>query len=42
VLDFLLAPDAALGGQTPLAALRAGQAEPVARLLAAREADAPG
>ena len=40
VLDFLLAPDDALGGRSPFAALRAGDIAPVRRLLAAREADA--
>lgn len=42
ILDFLLAPDDALGGRTPLAALRAGDLAAVQRLLAAREADAFG
>ena len=42
VLDFLLAPDEALGGRSPLAALRAGDLAPVRRLLAAREAEAFG
>ncbi len=41
VLDFLLAPDDALGGRSPLAVLRAGDVALVRRLLAAREADAP-
>ena len=41
VLDFLLAPDDALDGRPPLAALRAGDVAAVRRLLAAREADAP-
>ncbi|MDO9713705.1 hypothetical protein [Paracraurococcus lichenis] len=40
ILDFLLAPDDALGGRTPLAALRAGELAAVQRLLAARGADA--
>lgn len=40
VLDFLLTPDDALDGRSPLAALRAGDAAPVRRLLTAREADA--
>lgn len=40
VLDFLLAPDDALDGRPPLAALRAGDLAPVHRLLAARKADA--
>lgn len=40
VLDFLLAPEDALDGRAPLAALRAGDLAPVRRLLAAREADA--
>jgi Protein of unknown function (DUF2384) len=40
VLDFLLAPDDALGGRTPLAALREGDLASVRRLLAARESDA--
>jgi hypothetical protein len=39
VLDFMLAPDDALGGRSPLAALRAGDGAPVRRLLAARGAD---
>lgn len=40
VLDFLLAPDGALDGRSPIAALQAGDLTPVRRLLAAREADA--
>ena len=40
VLDFLLAPDDALGGRSPLSALRVGDTAPVRRLLSAREADA--
>jgi hypothetical protein len=40
VLDFLLAGQDALGGRTPVAALRAGDLPAVARLLAARGADA--
>ena len=40
VLDFLLAPDDALDGRSPLAALRAGDVAAVRRLLAADEADA--
>ena len=40
VLDFLLTPDDALDGRSPLAALRTGDVAPVRRLLAAREADA--
>ena len=40
VLDMLLAPDDALGGRSPIAALRAGDLAPVRRLLAACEADA--
>lgn len=40
VLDFLLAPDDALGGRSPLAVLRAGDAAPIRRLLAARRTDA--
>lgn len=40
VLDFLLAPDDALDGRPPLAALRAGDVASVRRLLASREADA--
>ena len=40
VLDFLLAPDDALGGRSPLAALRAGDVAAVRRLLGSREADA--
>lgn len=39
ILDFLLAPDDALGGRTPLATLRAGELAAVQRLLAARETD---
>lgn len=42
VLDFLLAPDDALGGRTPLRALQAGDLTGLRRLLAARDADAPG
>jgi hypothetical protein len=42
VLDFLLSPDDSLGGATPLDTLRAGRPDPLRRLLAAREADAPG
>jgi hypothetical protein len=38
-LDFLLAPDAALGGATPLTALQAGDAEGVSRLLRANGSD---
>lgn len=40
VLDFLLAPDDALDGRSPLTALRARDVAAVRRLLAAREADA--
>jgi len=40
VLDLLLAEDSALGGRSPLAALRAGDMEPVLRLLRGREAGA--
>jgi hypothetical protein len=40
VLDFLLAPDEALDGRSPLAALRTGEFPAVRRLLAARAADA--
>jgi hypothetical protein len=40
ILDFLLAPDDALGGRTPIAALRAGEVDLVRRLLSAREIDA--
>jgi hypothetical protein len=39
-LAFLLAEDEALGGRTPLAALRAGDLATIRRLLAARAADA--
>lgn len=39
VLDFLLTPDDALQGRSPVAALRAGDAAPVRRLLAGRAAD---
>ena len=42
VLDFLLAPDAALGGRSPLAAMHAGDLAGLRRLLAAREADSFG
>ena len=42
VLDFLLAPDAALGGRSPLAAMRGGDLAGLRRLLAAREADSFG
>ena len=38
-LDFLLAPDSALGGRTPLDALRAGDREAVQRLIRANQAD---
>ncbi|KGD94053.1 MULTISPECIES: helix-turn-helix domain-containing protein [Rhizobium/Agrobacterium group] len=38
-LDFLLAPDAVLGGRTPLAALRAGERDAVARLVRAEGSD---
>lgn len=38
-LDFLLAPDTVLGGQSPLEALRAGQREEVQRLVRAESAD---
>lgn len=40
VLDFLLVPDDALGGRSPLALLRDGDMAPVRRLLAARGTDA--
>jgi hypothetical protein len=40
ILGFLLSKDEALGGRSPLAALRAGDLDSVRRLLAAREADA--
>lgn len=42
VLDALLAPEDALGGASPLEALRAGRLAEVRHWLAAREADAPG
>lgn len=38
-LDFLLAPDTVLGGQSPLEALRAGQRDAVRRLVRAESAD---
>ena len=38
-LDFLLAPDSALGGRTPLEALRAGDREAVLRLVRVNQAD---
>ncbi|MEZ2127680.1 MULTISPECIES: DNA-binding protein [unclassified Sinorhizobium] len=38
-LDFLLAPDATLGGRTPLQALHAGESEAVRRLIAAEISD---
>jgi hypothetical protein len=41
-LDLLLAEDPALGGRSPLQALRAGDRAAVQRLLAARSADAFG
>lgn len=40
VLSFLLAEEGALGGRTPLAALRAGALEPVLRLVRGGEVDA--
>jgi hypothetical protein len=40
VLDFLLAEHDALGGASPLAALRGGRREDVLQLVAAREVDA--
>ncbi|MBP0447766.1 hypothetical protein J8J14_23750 [Roseomonas sp. SSH11] len=40
ILDFLLAPDDALGGQAPIAALRVSGFGAVQRLLASRQADA--
>ncbi|MEW6124600.1 MAG: DNA-binding protein [Pseudomonadota bacterium] len=38
-LDFLLAPEAALGGDTPMAALRAGERAAVERLIRAETSD---
>ena len=38
-LDFLLAPDMALGGRTPLEALRAGEQAAVERLIGAETSD---
>jgi hypothetical protein len=38
-LDFLLAPDTALGGRSPLEMLRSGDFEPVFRLVRANETD---
>ena len=40
VLSFLLAPDDALAGRTPLNLLRDGDMPPLRRLLTARTADA--
>jgi len=39
VLDFLLAPDTVLAGRSPLAALKAGDREPVLRLVRAAQGD---
>lgn len=41
-LDFLLAPDAALDGLSPLEAIRCGRADRVRRLLDAARSDGPG
>lgn len=38
-LDFLLAPDTALGGKSPLKLLTSGKLEPVLRLVCANESD---
>ena len=38
-LDFLLAPDAVLGGRTPIAVLRAGERDAVARLVRVEGSD---
>ncbi|MGI6853671.1 helix-turn-helix domain-containing protein [Mesorhizobium sp. 1B3] len=38
-LDFLLAPDTALGGRSPLDMLRSGELEPVLRLVRANDSD---
>ncbi len=39
VLDFLLAPDTVLAGRSPLEALKAGDREPVRRLVRAAQGD---
>jgi hypothetical protein len=38
-LDFLLAPDTALGGRSPLDILRSGELEPVLRLVRSNDSD---
>ncbi|HYZ33463.1 MAG TPA: hypothetical protein VE684_14430 [Crenalkalicoccus sp.] len=40
ILSFLLAEESALGGRTPLAALRTGELKPVLRLVRGHEVDA--